>query len=184
MKLYHGTDMDSATRILEEGINVLAGNPSADFGPGFYTTPNRDFAVQRAIQKSRKAKNEPVLVVVEFDEEAAKGIAKTFYKADLQWLQFIVNNRLGEEYIEKHNQPEEAHNLDGKYPIVAGKTADAKIVFLVGFIRDEGRLATEGDLWVGENPEFDTQYSFHNQYGLSFIEGKAKIEPVQIEGDE
>ena len=97
MELYHGTDLESANAIFSKGINVLAGNESEDFGPGFYTTPNRDFAVERAVQKSRKTNNPPALVVITFNEEAAKWATKTFYDTDLNWLQFVVNNRVGLE---------------------------------------------------------------------------------------
>ena len=183
MELYHGTDLESANAIFSKGINVLAGNESADFGPGFYTTPNRDFAVERAVQKSRKTNNPPALVVITFNEEAAKGATKTFYDTDLNWLQFVVNNRVGLEYVERHNLSDETHNLDRKYPIVVGQTADVKVVYLIGVIEETDRLVNEEDLYVGQNPAFHNQYSFHNSYGLSFIEGEARIELLD-EGDE
>ncbi len=41
---YHGTSKEGAKSIRESGINLRVGNPTADFGQGFYLAPTREAA--------------------------------------------------------------------------------------------------------------------------------------------
>lgn len=53
LTLYHGTTGRFATSI-QRGINLAKGNPDADFGQGFYSTPNLDQAKEHANRIFRK----------------------------------------------------------------------------------------------------------------------------------
>lgn len=48
MVVYHGTDSYSALNIIEKGIDLKYGEKSVDNAQGFYTTPNKEFAIRRA----------------------------------------------------------------------------------------------------------------------------------------
>jgi len=176
--LYHGTDEKSARRILKDGVNPRFGRKNVDFGQGFYTTPNRAHAEDRARIKAKAKGCRPALIIFSFEEESAIGNIKRFYEADLVWLQFIVNNRMGIKYVKRHELPNESHNRDAKYDIVIGETADAGLAYLIWSIKDEDRLVEEDDLFVASNDTLGVQYSFHTQNGLSFIAGTASMELI------
>lgn len=52
--LYHGTDNESARRIIAAGVDLSLCSPLTDFGRGFYTTTNLDQAKNWAVLKAIK----------------------------------------------------------------------------------------------------------------------------------
>ena len=50
MKLYHGTILQHAINILENGIDLKKSKPFLDFGRGFYTTPDIEMARNMAFR--------------------------------------------------------------------------------------------------------------------------------------
>jgi hypothetical protein len=52
--LFHGTDLASALAILSGGVNLALCSPLTDFGRGFYTTTNRDQAINWAVLRALK----------------------------------------------------------------------------------------------------------------------------------
>ena len=91
MKLYHGSNVEvKEPRILEP-------SPSLDFGPGFYTTLNRDQAVEFARKVTLRKGGMPVLNEYDIDETSAFASCSTlwFDRPDEPWLDFVCSCRDG-----------------------------------------------------------------------------------------
>jgi len=91
MKLYHGSNVEvRAPRILEP-------SHSLDFGPGFYTTLNRDQAVDFAGKVVLRRGGVPVVNEYEIDEKTAFDLCDTlrFSSPDEAWLDFVCSCRDG-----------------------------------------------------------------------------------------
>lgn len=91
MKLFHGTDLFQAQKIIEEGVDLKAGRKYLDFGQGFYLTPSFQQAVAWASRKSAPC-------VLEFDLSTNGLVIKQFESANLEWAAFVVDNRLHLSY--------------------------------------------------------------------------------------
>jgi hypothetical protein len=115
--LYHGTTHDFTE------IDVSRGKPFKDFGQGFYTTQNRESAVNMALRnrdielrrlKRRGINREvtPRLYTYELDESKLESLnVKRFDGTDKEWVRFVVLNRTNET---------PRHNFD----VVIGATAN------------------------------------------------------------
>ena len=91
MQLYH------ASNIIVEQPVIINRFATLDFGTGFYTTTNRDQAIDFAckvfVRRGRKGCS--TVNIYDFDEEAARA-ALSFLEFDSpnrDWLEFIVANR-------------------------------------------------------------------------------------------
>ena len=94
MILYHGSTTPVERPEIRESESFL------DFGTGFYTTASFEQAERWAKIKKRRMNSEKCYVsVYEFDFESAKQNTEIyrFENADLEWLNFVVGNRRGEE---------------------------------------------------------------------------------------
>ena len=103
----------------------------------FYTTPSVDTAKQWAKRKAIVRKQNPAVVMLEFDEEAAETIIKRFSN-DLVWGQFVINNRNGLDYINAISVKE--HNLDARYDITYGRIADYDVRDVAIELADTGEM--------------------------------------------
>lgn len=92
--------------ILYHGSNVIVGKPrlvrqnrTLDFGPGFYTTTNRDQAVSFAGKVTERRKTgSPLVSIYEIAEieELEKHFKLLFFpEANEAWLDFVYANRSG-----------------------------------------------------------------------------------------
>jgi hypothetical protein len=95
MTLYHGSTVIIQSPELHHSIKTL------DFGPGFYTTTNREQAVgftqkvyEREVRQGRIPEGKFVSLY-ETDYEAAKGSLDilSFDAADETWFDFVMENR-------------------------------------------------------------------------------------------
>ena len=92
MILYHGSTVPV------EKPKIIAGNRFLDFGIGFYTTSSlqqaEDWAIKRMLRESVQT---GYVSVYDFDFETvrSKFTVRQFSEADMEWLQFVVNNRKG-----------------------------------------------------------------------------------------
>lgn len=77
MILYHTSDRE----IVKPDIH--RGRKNADFGPGFYLTPDKEFTY-------RWARKNAVVNIYEFDDD---GLDVHSFKRDLDWFNYIFNNR-------------------------------------------------------------------------------------------
>ncbi len=115
MRLFHTSD-----RILPEP-DVHYGRVNADFGQGFYLTPEREFALRWAGERA-------VINVYEFD---LSGLKVHRFERDAAWFDYIFHNRRAEDRL----------NAD----VVAGPIANDTIfdtmgIFSSGFLTAEEAL--------------------------------------------
>ncbi len=142
MKLYHGSTAIVSSPEIRKGQNTL------DFSVGFYMTTSYEQAEHWTQVKMRRENLDVGYVsVYEFDEKSAFEALqiKRFASADIDWLNFIMNNRNGIQPLE---------NIDMTIGPVADDNVYATIRFFeTGFIDAEDtirRLKTEvlQDQWV------------------------------------
>ena len=178
--LYHGTDSKSAQSIFRYGIDLNYGDKSVDNGPGFYLTPNFDFAKRRAdsttnrLRLFNKSRLNPA--VLEFTLEIPDNsdiVTKKFDRCTYEWKEFIFNNRIGKDFLIEHEIYNDNHNLDFKYDIVIDETADAHINMIIADVKynfDNIDLESEINLIdKSYNSDWDIQVSLHSQKALSCI---------------
>ena len=99
MIVYHG-----GTEIVERP-QVLKGREGLDFGKGFYITDLQPQAELWADRMARIRVVDGIVSVYEFDDQKAKErySYKKFEKYDIEWLNFIVANRRGDNLIENYD---------------------------------------------------------------------------------
>ena len=92
MLLYHGSN------VLVENPKLIKQNRNLDFGFGFYTTTNKDQAINFA-QKviTRRKTGQAILNIYSIEEEKAFKECNLlkFDKPDSNWLDFVSDNRQG-----------------------------------------------------------------------------------------
>ena len=95
MRVYHG-----GTKIVEHP-QVSKGREGLDFGKGFYVTDIQRQAELWADRMARIRLGEGIVSVYEFDELTAKDkySYKKFDVYDVEWLNFIVANRRGDDSV-------------------------------------------------------------------------------------
>ena len=110
--VYHGTTS------LFDNIEVSMGKPYKDFGKGFYATRTYSHAANLAARNKRLAlerfghKCEAYVYTYEMDlEMLSRFKVKKFKEADMEWMQFVLDNRRSRERTHE-------------YDIVIGPTAD------------------------------------------------------------
>lgn len=100
MIIYHGSN------IIVEHPKLIKQNRYLDFGFGFYTTTNRDQAVNFASKvTSRRREGKATLNIYSIDEEKAFQECELlrFDSPNEQWLDFVAENRQGIYQGEKYD---------------------------------------------------------------------------------
>ena len=168
MVLYHGTDEQSARSILEDGIDLFAGNIHTDFGQGFYLTPDFSMATQWAKRKGLFTRG--AIVSYQFNEEKAiqQLRCREFKEADLVWAQFIANNRNGFRYARMMAMSE--NNLRGQYELVIGQIADGQVTSITRTLQAEMAAVDEAVLSNFRRKEYSKQYAFHSLAALDMLQ--------------
>lgn len=125
MKVYHG-----GTDIIQKPL-VHLGRNNLDFGPGFYVTTLFHQAKAWAVKLADYRSKEAIVNIYNLDY---KKICKRFsYKSfpcyDQEWLNFIVNNRLGKDSWKE-------------FDMVEGGIADDRVIdtvelFMGGYITEQ-----------------------------------------------
>ena len=162
--LYHGTDIESARDICENGIDVGRGTPHTDFGRGFYTTEDYERAVKWAYRKARVRHSKPAVITLYFDVESAKSFIE-FFSDDLRWGQFIINNRNGLSYIKE--VPIKENNLDNRYEITMGRIADIDIINVAEELHKSCELLDSVHRIL--NKKYPLQIAFHTTRSTQYI---------------
>jgi hypothetical protein len=117
MIIYHGS-----TVIVKQPI-ILQRERMVDFGPGFYTTSNKEQALIWAqLVAVRRESSEQFLSVYELDlKKAEKELTVIRFKEpDEAWLDFVCANRRGREIVEA-------------YDMVFGPVADDRVYTVVQY---------------------------------------------------
>ncbi len=98
MIVFHASNVEVKCPMLVESNRML------DFGPGFYTTTNREQAVRFAKSVVAKRGGSPVLNVYEFDEGAySTCLVRRFESPSEDWLDFVAANRTGRYAGERYD---------------------------------------------------------------------------------
>jgi len=129
---------------LYHGSNTIVNNPQLvrqtrglDFGPGFYLTTNEEQAVRfSGIVFKRKKEGSATVNVYTFDMTAAeKALAiLKFNSPGIEWLQFVVENRL---------QAYQGNDYDMVIGAVANDTVMPTIqAYQSGFLNQEATIIT------------------------------------------
>jgi len=162
--------------ILYHGSNVTVEKPhfglsrkNLDFGIGFYTTVNKDQAINFA-QKvgARKYPKTTLVSAYNFDINAAESVLNIlrFTVPDRLWLDFVHENRRG--------------LYTGKlYDLVIGPVANDD-VFATLIIYEQGILNVEQTLESLKVKELYSQYVFKTEKALSFLKYSHSFDPGEI----
>lgn len=169
LKVYHGTISTCAENIIKNGIILEKGKPKVDFGQGFYTTSSYNFAKSTAKNKAEKTNMYyeqelvyPMVLSFEVDEQFFKDLnILKFYRSDVKWAQFIINNRNGFDYMKEVGS--HFHNLRHKYDIVSGDIADNQISLLAKELAYLKLKVTADDLTNMKYMYSTNQISFHTK---------------------
>lgn len=169
--IYHGTDRISAQRICSKDIDVsINHHRRLDFGPGFYTTDDIERAKMWALRKANTRGEKPAIVTLSFDIDGAdKDNFITRFTDDLNWGQFVINNRNGRAYISKMSN--QLNNLDSMFDITYGRVADVDVTDVADMLK-RSELPLE-DVNLILNPSYPMQYVFHTQNSISYIKKKS-----------
>lgn len=171
MRLYHGTDTNSAY-FIKAKIDLSKSRKNVDFGPGFYTTPSYNSAKDWAMAKTYGTHKRPAVVVLEFDLDNAQHLIYNF-EPNLSWGRFVMNNRNGPKYIGQMSF--KLNNLDRHIPITYGMIADYKTAIIAKELdKTKSELQQEGLNKILNN-NFAQQYVFHQEYALTFLTVKEII---------
>lgn len=149
MKLYHGTNIVFDEILLSKCL------PHKDFGKGFYLTPIRRRARERALDKCDKTGDGvPVIQTYEIDESQLADLnVIRFDRMDKTWLDFILKNR-------------DRKNKDGhNYDVVIGPVADDGVITSISLF--EAHVIDEETLMKRlEYPKPYIQYAFCTQKAI------------------
>jgi len=157
MTLYHGSDQIIKTPELRSSTRTL------DFGAGFYTTTNKEQAVNFAVKvytRSIREGNIPkgkFISVYEADYESMKQELDIlhFKSADEAWLDFVMANR--------------RNTYNGKkYDVIYGPVANDTIYrTLIAF--EDGVLSAEDTIARLKVRQLFDQMTFVSEHSLSFL---------------
>lgn len=187
MTVYHGTDSISAENIMDTGIDVKHGNEFVDNAKGFYTTPNKNFAMQRAKTTANRVRRfhggenvEPVVLEIELDLNCTGDLqVKEFAGCTYEWKEFVFYNRLGREFLDQRHIDAENHNLDAKYDVVTDETADAAINDIVSDFKYQGNMddirSVIEQIEKSSRRDWDKQISLHTDQAV-----KICVKSIQI----
>lgn len=147
MELYHGSNIEVAQPL------ALVGRRNLDFGKGFYTTRLKSQAQKWAtLVSSRKKRNSQSIVsTYECDETAmmsAGYVYKNFPTYDMEWLEFVVACRQG--------------NDKTPFDIVEGGVANDQVIDTVEDY-ENGRITAEQALDQLRYKKPNNQICFRNQ---------------------
>lgn len=154
MILYHGSNVEV------RNPRIINTNKGLDFGSGFYVTSDIK-------QAKRRGTGTPVLSVFEFDTECAEKnlTIKKFVRPDMEWLNFVVDNRKG-------------LYTGTKYDIISGPVANDRTILTINdYI--SGAIPAKTALILLEPANLTDQYAFLTYKGLQSLRFKEAITDVR-----
>ena len=128
MTLYHASNVEVKMPMLVDSNRML------DFGPGFYTTTNREQAVRFAKSVVARRGGTPMINTYEFDEAAfSECLVRRFDSPSEDWLDFVAANRSGQYF-------------GVRYDLIMGPVANDDVyttigLYMRGFISKEATIS-------------------------------------------
>jgi hypothetical protein len=160
MRVYHGSN------VIVERPNLEWSKRTLDFGPGFYTTTNKEQAVNfaRKVMIRKELKSQAVSVY-DYDAMAAETELNIlrFAVPDRAWLDFVSGNRHGTY-------------KDEPYDLVIGPVANDD-VFAVLIVYEQGILTIDQTLAALRIKKLFDQYVFKTARALSFLNYTGSFDP-------
>lgn len=161
MQLFHASNM-----IIKEPV-IINRFATLDFGTGFYTTTNRNQALEFAqkIFMRRGRKGSPTVNSYYFDENAARSSLSflEFECPNEEWLKFIVHNR---QY---------GRSADITADIIIGPVANDDVFETVALF-EAGQLSISEAINRFKVKELYTQILFCNMNALRFLSFEDAVE--------
>lgn len=152
MIVYHGSDVVVKRPILLKPKRTL------DFGPGFYTTTNKEQAISfaRKVMIRNDSQTEAVsMYEIDFEEMGRRFDVLKFNSPDEEWLDFVFANRQG--------------IYNGKqYDVVYGAVADDTIYRVFG-LYEASLLTKDETLKRLKIRELYNQVTFCTERALSYL---------------
>lgn len=157
MVLYHGSNVEV------KEPRILRPSHALDFGPGFYTTLNRNQAVDFAGKVVLRKGGVPVVSEYEIDEKAAFGFCDVlkFDRPDEVWLDFVCSCRDGVNAAEGRD-------------FVFGPVANDDVYRTLALYR-EGEITKEETLGRLKIKQLYNQLVFATAKALSFIRFRKSV---------
>lgn len=157
MFLYHGSF------VVVKQPKIIESEKGRDFGFAFYLTPDQSQAERMAKRKCRLMKSNKAFVsIYQWDENRPDLAIKEFKKANLEWLEMIINCRSKITY--KHG-----------YDIVLGKVADDNVGETVSFVI-EGVISKEDAVKRLKFQKINSQIAFCSDKSLKSLAFKGSYE--------
>ena len=99
IEVYHGSTLEIVQPL------VKVGRPNLDFGRGFYLTDIREQAEELSMRLAERKELQPIVNVYNLDMDKVKNLWKyhRFEAYDIEWLQFIVDCRMGSHIWETYD---------------------------------------------------------------------------------
>ena len=148
MTLYHASNVEVKMPMLVESNRML------DFGPGFYSTTNREQAVRFAKSVVAKRGGAPMINAYEFNEVAfSECLVKRFDSPSAEWLDFVAANRTG-QYVGL------------RYDLIVGPVANDDVyttigLYMRGFVSKETTINELRVKRLYDQLVFATPKAFH-----------------------
>ena len=157
LRVYHGSYCEVNTPSLDNG------RIDADFGIGFYVTPDIMMAEKWACRKKKPIINEYILDIDKLSEYS--------FSLDEEWLDFVIQNRNGDDTTFS------PYDFD----ILKGATADDKLFATIeqyesGFIDSETAVEVLNCMKIGQQLCIRTKKGLEN---LHFIKS-TELSPEQV----
>lgn len=158
MVLYHGSSQ------IVNNPKIIQPNRGLDFGNGFYTTSNKEQALNFALKVSaRRAIDTPFVSVYNFDEGHAKNNLKilSFKSANRKWLDFVISNRK-QVYTEN------------EYDLIIGAVADDTIYNTI-VLYERGQISFADTLRRLKIQPLFNQYVFCSEKAITYLKFTSEI---------
>ena len=157
LRVYHGSYCEVNTPSLDNG------RIDADFGIGFYVTPDIMMAEKWACRKKKPIINEYILDIDKLSEYS--------FSLDEEWLDFVIQNRNGDD----------TDFSPYDFDVLKGATADDKLFATIeqyesGFINSETAVEVLNCMKIGQQICIRTKKGLEN---LHFIKS-TELSPEQV----
>lgn len=153
MILYHRSN------VIVKNPKVIKANRTLDFGYGFYTTTSKEQAWKWAkIKQRRENTNKGIVSIYEIkDDLFSENILniKVFNGANNDWLEFVLDNRMKEEFT---------HNFD----IVKGSVADDRVYACLNAFENKF-MDFQTAIKELRTYKLNDQISFHTEKALTYL---------------
>ena len=157
MILYHGSNVEVKEPVLLKVQREL------DFGKGFYTTSDMEQAARWAWRTAkRRGESNAFVTVYEVNEDELKNIRLlSFDSPNVEWLNFVVKNRKGE-------------NIADNWDVISGPVADDQTAQVIDLYLD-GLYDEEEAIRRFLTQKLKDQYTFKTLEAINLLKYKEVI---------